>query len=403
LKRSSRNINLIFISAIFLLPAIILISPAKAQIPTAQPLVKAVLFWMEGCPHCHTILDEVLPPLQEKFGNQLEIRLLEVASTEDIVLLYETAAVYGIPKERVGVPFLIIGEHVLIGSKQVSDELPGFIEQYLSQGGTDWPQGLAPEPVETTPRWASQGGGSAEAVVQAILFTTPDCDECQLEIGTLLTPIQEKYGSRLEYRTIDIVKSDDVEYLYRVAELYRVAREDVDLPLIIIGDRLLIREQMVDELPGLIESYLAAGGVAYQVLPDKFEDEPSPTPPSSYNNGFTLAFVIMMGMAAALAYALIAFVVGKASALQATITRWLFPLLALIGLGAALYLAYVETQSVSAICGPVGDCNAVQSSPYARLFGILPVGVLGALGYLAMLGLWTWNRTHPDDKENEVD
>ena len=153
---------------------------------------------------------------------------------------------------------------------------------------------------------------------------------------------------------------------------------------------------MVAELPGLIESYLAAGGVAYQVLPDKFEDEPSPTPPSSYNNGFTLAFVIMMGMAAALAYALIAFVVGKASALQATITRWLFPLLALIGLGAALYLAYVETQSVSAICGPVGDCNAVQSSPYARLIGILPVGVLGALGYLAILGLWTWNRARHD-------
>jgi thiol-disulfide isomerase/thioredoxin len=89
LKRSSRNINLIFILAIFLLPAIILTSPAIAQVPTAQPLVKAVLFWMDGCPHCHTVLDEVLPSLQEKYGSQLEIHLIEVVTTEDIELAAE--------------------------------------------------------------------------------------------------------------------------------------------------------------------------------------------------------------------------------------------------------------------------------------------------------------------------
>jgi uncharacterized membrane protein len=30
----------------------------------------------------------------------------------------------------------------------------------------------------------------------------------------------------------------------------------------------------------------------------------------------------------------------------------------------------------------------VQSSPYARLFGFLPIGVLGLLGYLAILFFW---------------
>jgi len=36
----------------------------------------------------------------------------------------------------------------------------------------------------------------------------------------------------------------------------------------------------------------------------------------------------------------------------------------------------------------MGDCNAVQSSEYARLFGILPVGVLGVIGYLLILAAW---------------
>ena len=41
---------------------------------------------------------------------------------------------------------------------------------------------------------------------------------------------------------------------------------------------------------------------------------------------------------------------------------WAVPLLSIVGLGIASYLAYVETQQVQAVCGPVGDCNSVQQS-----------------------------------------
>ena len=68
------------------------------------------------------------------------------------------------------------------------------------------------------------------------------------------------------------------------------------------------------------------------------------------------------------------------------------PLLSIIGLGVAGYLAYVETQQVQAVCGPVGDCNSVQESEFALLFGILPVGVLGLMGYVVILALWAWRR-----------
>jgi uncharacterized membrane protein len=63
-----------------------------------------------------------------------------------------------------------------------------------------------------------------------------------------------------------------------------------------------------------------------------------------------------------------------------------------IGFSVAGYLAYVETAQVSAVCGPVGDCNTVQQSEYARLFGILPVGVLGLVGYAAILVAWFISR-----------
>ena len=64
------------------------------------------------------------------------------------------------------------------------------------------------------------------------------------------------------------------------------------------------------------------------------------------------------------------------------------PLLALAGLGVAAYLAFVETTATEAVCGPVGDCNTVQQSEYARLFGLVPIGVLGVAGYAAILIAW---------------
>jgi uncharacterized membrane protein len=36
----------------------------------------------------------------------------------------------------------------------------------------------------------------------------------------------------------------------------------------------------------------------------------------------------------------------------------------------------------------VGNCNTVQQSQYATLFGILPIGVLGVMGYLFIIILW---------------
>jgi uncharacterized membrane protein len=52
------------------------------------------------------------------------------------------------------------------------------------------------------------------------------------------------------------------------------------------------------------------------------------------------------------------------------------------GLCIAGYLAYIETTGSVALCGPVGNCNAVQLSTYARLFGVLPIAYVGLVGYV---------------------
>lgn len=122
--------------------ALLLASPwitAHAQGDTPQPIVRAVMFWQMGCPHCEETLEQTLPPLQEKYGAQFELRLVEIVGVNDIKKLYEVGAAYGLEKEEVGVPMLLLGGDLLVGSDEVREQLPALIEKHLAQGGVDWP------------------------------------------------------------------------------------------------------------------------------------------------------------------------------------------------------------------------------------------------------------------------
>jgi uncharacterized membrane protein len=112
-------------------------------------------------------------------------------------------------------------------------------------------------------------------------------------------------------------------------------------------------------------------------------------------SGVGLAWAVMILLVAALLYALIAALLvafGRTAPALPAGTSILIPILSVVGLGVAFYLTFIETTNAKAVCGPVGDCNAVQSSPFAKLFGVLPVGVLGALGYVAILVAWFYGR-----------
>lgn len=68
-------------------------------------------------------------------------------------------------------------------------------------------------------------------------------------------------------------------------------------------------------------------------------------------------------------------------------------ILIVAGLGIASYLTYVKLFGIKPYCAGVGDCEAVQTSPYAELFGI-PVAIWGLLGYLALLVFYLVKRSN---------
>jgi uncharacterized membrane protein len=164
----------------------------------------------------------------------------------------------------------------------------------------------------------------------------------------------------------------------------------------------------------LVDKHLSAGGLGYPDLPQadrmlpkgiaftSFDPESqliAQTATDTKATGMALAWGIMVFMVIALIVSIVMILRAFQGKPIGKVNRWLdiaIPVLAVIGLVVSIYLTYVEFTSTRALCGPVGDCNAVQNSPYAKLFGVLPIGLVGAIGYIAILVAWVWHRFKTD-------
>lgn len=100
-------------------------------------VVRAILFYSPTCPHCHDVMDNALPPLEKKYGKQLQILEVDTSTPEGKDLFY--AALEHFQIDRAGVPLMVVGDIVLRGSAEIPQHLPTLIEHGLDQGGVDWP------------------------------------------------------------------------------------------------------------------------------------------------------------------------------------------------------------------------------------------------------------------------
>jgi thiol-disulfide isomerase/thioredoxin len=190
MKHSFKAGLIILCLAVLILPGLakaqFLETGANASILNEVPKVQAVMFWMESCGLCHHIIDTVLPPLQEKYGDQLEIALIELKTREDVDMLYHLAEHYDIEPGMVGVPFLIVGESALIGSQEIPQKLPGLIDRYLNAGGVDYPaqidltSAVMPEPSPREDNPANNPSGSSRTV-NVYFFWGDGCPYCEAQ------------------------------------------------------------------------------------------------------------------------------------------------------------------------------------------------------------------------------
>jgi uncharacterized membrane protein len=264
-------------------------------------------------------------------------------------------------------------------------------------------------------------------VVRAVLFYSPACGHCHLVITETLPPLVEKHGPQLEVIGIDVTQPDG-QALFGAA-LHKFGLEQAGVPFLVIDDTFLIGSVDIPEkFPGLVEGYLGQGGVDWpqiQGLPEVIAslsqvktgtaaastppstalDPPSPPVAGSPSSlpametsdwrrnfsrdpaGNSLSVLTLAFMLGSVVWTIFRFRRRSAAPVKKG-RKWVIPILCLVGFCVAAYLAYVEAAQIPAVCGPVGDCNTVQQSEYARVLGVLPIGMLGLIGYAAIFTAW---------------
>jgi thiol-disulfide isomerase/thioredoxin len=167
-------------AAIVALTTLIILALLAGITAAAQPVVRALFFYSPNCPHCHLVIDEFLPPLYEKYGDQLEIAFIDISSPTNYQGLLMLEAAYGIESSQAGVPVMFIGDYVLMGSIEIPEKLEGIVQEYLAKGSVDYPALARLAPAETPAATPASSPTPSPAVKPMYLayFYKAGCQEC---------------------------------------------------------------------------------------------------------------------------------------------------------------------------------------------------------------------------------
>jgi cytochrome c biogenesis protein CcdA/glutaredoxin len=235
-----------------------------------RPVARFLLFYGETCPHCHEVMDNFLPGVYDKYGDQVEYRYIEVWSdTDNYITFLGLETKLGVPEQDQGsVPVLVIGDKVLRGSAEIPAKLEGYIDEYLAQGGVDYPSlDDLPEVVLPTPMPS----------VQVLVFLDPTHKDFE-ELKAFVVALGQKYGNQFQAAGIDVSQAEGAAMLAEINEAWGVEPSAPGTPQVAVAGEMLVGLKEIErQLPGLIEELLVQGGYTLSSWEDLVGVGPSAT------------------------------------------------------------------------------------------------------------------------------
>jgi len=236
--------------------------------PQPDAVVYVVLFYSSGCPACRKVITEFLPPVMDRYGEQVRIIPLNTAEPQNSELLLQVAQQAGL--ENYGVPFMVIGHQILIGANQIPQYFEQIVDEYLAAGGVGPLGGPIPTPVKeetpgmTTPTLAPTSTPTPtptpipqDKTIAMAYFYAAGCHECDKAAIDLMY-LKGKYPQVV----IHDFSVDENQPLNACLSRDRGVPRDHWLasPSIFVGEDYLLPDDLtVYNLLALAEKYAATG------------------------------------------------------------------------------------------------------------------------------------------------
>ncbi len=252
-----------------------LATPAGPVVPVAteayaEDAVHAYFFYANDCPHCHAALEEVVYPLETKWGDQLEVRLLEIGTPEYYEALMAVEAYFEVPATSRSIPTLVVGDQILIGESEINDNFPGIVSDGIAAGGISFPdiEGVDPsilisvEPANngTVDETCDENEG-CEVVTPIYIayFYQTGCDVCS-RVEADLNYLKSQYSQLM---VIEFNIYDSADLAAWMTEQVGFSG-DFQTPALFIGDYVLVDDEILPEsIIPILEEYKESGTEAY--------------------------------------------------------------------------------------------------------------------------------------------
>ncbi|MDX9850310.1 MAG: hypothetical protein RBT01_07390 [Anaerolineaceae bacterium] len=110
------------------------------------------------------------------------------------------------------------------------------------------------------------------ADVVIILFWMEDCAHCAEILNSVLPGFVTKYNDQIYIFPIELKEIETIDSFYQMAERLGVQKNDIGVPLVIIGNQVLTGDQIESGLSNWVEKTLQSGNKTILAIPE-FEDQ----------------------------------------------------------------------------------------------------------------------------------
>lgn len=232
MDKTIKAVGLVLAALLLLIVAVIAIPGLSPFPPAPQERVVVYFFYGEECPHCHEVKPLILS-LQEKYPD-VEFQVLETWHNETNYKLSESLhKKLGVSSP--GVPEVIIGDTVLVGSRDIPLRLE---EEILKRTGG----------ALTVPTTEVRGSGpvvtSTAPAIEAIYFYGDGCTHCA-KVKPVIDDVKSRYP---DLRLVELEVYYNATNGQKLVEMsQRLGIETAGVPIIFIGNSALLGEAQISE------------------------------------------------------------------------------------------------------------------------------------------------------------
>ncbi|NQU64702.1 MAG: vitamin K epoxide reductase family protein, partial [SAR324 cluster bacterium] len=315
---------------------------------------------------CERLQREILPAIKKRFGDQITILSLNTADQKGGQLYLNSLLDLGIPFSQ-PLPIVVLGTQKWSEPADITRQLPQKVETALKNSGIEWPpisglqdllDGLKALPELEKTRWFISAGKGPIGFMISDMAAKFNHD-----------PVGNGYGVVVLISMLIVLGFSIYLFFWPNSPEIDLFSQWIILILAIIGIAITWQLAEIDQILQAQKSF----GDSQESL---------------------LAFSVLIGMISSFGFNLWALFKSSPEKI-ALWQRWIIPVLLFVSFIASGYLAYVGATNTEAVCGAVGNCNSVQQSEYASLFGVISVGMLGLLGQILILFCWIMGQFGP--------